>query len=120
MLKKTITYEDLDGNKKTEDFYFNLTRTELTQLELGIEGGLSSKINRIVEAKDGAEIMKLVQEMILLSYGERSADGKYFKKSEELSKQFSWTMAYDALFTELATSADAAAAFFNAVVPQIK
>jgi len=26
MLKKTIKYTDFDGNERTEDFYFNLTK----------------------------------------------------------------------------------------------
>ena len=118
MLKKTITYKDYDGVERTEDFYFNLSQTEITQLELGIEGGLVNKINKIVAAQDGAEIMRLFQEIILMAYGEKTPDGKYFQKTPEISQRFSWTPAYDQLFVLLSTNAEEAAKFIIGIVPQ--
>ena len=40
MFKKPITWTDYDGKEITEDFYFNLTRAEVMEMELGTEGGL--------------------------------------------------------------------------------
>lgn len=40
MLKKTISYTDYDGNQRTEDFYFNLSMAELTEMQMGVEGGM--------------------------------------------------------------------------------
>ena len=34
MLKKTIKYTDYDGNEREEDFYFNLSKAEITEMEL--------------------------------------------------------------------------------------
>lgn len=118
MLKKTITYKDFDGNEQTKDFYFNLSSSEITKMELSTKGGLVKKINQIIESKDGREIVTMFQELILAAYGEKSEDGQYFQKSEEISKRFSWTPAYDQLFMELSTNADAAAVFVNGIVPQ--
>jgi hypothetical protein len=118
MLKKPITYVDYDGTTRTEDFYFNLSQSEITRMELSTEGGLVAKLNRIVAAQDGAEIIKMFQELILAAYGEKSADGKHFRKSEEIATLFSWTPAYDVLFMELCTDPEKAAAFVNAIVPQ--
>lgn len=42
MLKKTITYKDYNGVERTEDFWFNLNETEITEMELGVHGGLYS------------------------------------------------------------------------------
>lgn len=117
MIKKTINYTDYNGEKCQEDFYFNLSEAELMELELGVTGGLSEMIKRIVNAKDTPEIVKLFKDIILKSYGEKSPDGKRFIKSKELSTAFTQTEAYSVLFTELANDADKAAEFVNGIVP---
>ena len=117
MLKKTITYPDYNGGSRTEDFYFNLTQAEVTEMELSVDGGLVEMINRIVAAQDGKQIIATFKDIILRAYGEKSPDGKRFVKSQELRDAFSQTEAYSKLFMELATDADAAAAFVNGIVP---
>ena len=117
MLKKTITYEDYDGNKRTEDVYFNLSKAEIMEMEMGVSGGMTQMINKIVAAQDSERIIKIFKEIILKAYGEKSPDGKRFIKSEELSTAFSQTEAFSQLFMELATDADAAAKFVNGIIP---
>lgn len=117
MLKKTITYTDYNGSERTEDFYFNLTQAEVTEMEMSTSGGLAEMINRVVAAQDAPSIIKIFKDLILKAYGEKSPDGKYFEKSEEKSTAFSHTEAYSILFMELATDADAAAKFVNGIVP---
>lgn len=118
MLKKTIKFDDFNDQPQEEDFYFHLSRADLIKLELTHEGGLSKSIDRIVQAQDGAAIIKEFEEIIKLSYGRRSADGKKFERNEEIWRDFHESNAYDALFMELCTDADAAAAFVQAVVPK--
>lgn len=120
MLKKTITYMDYNNTERTEDFYFNLTNAEVTEMELSTAGGLAEMIKRIVAAQDAPSIIKIFKDIIMRSYGEKSADGRRFIKSEELSTAFSQTEAYSVLFMELSTDADAAAAFVNGIIPQQK
>jgi hypothetical protein len=117
MLKKLIKYTDFDGNEREETFYFNLTQAEVTELELSTEGGLSAKIQKIIEAKDNATIIELFKDIIRRSYGEKSPDGKRFMKSDEIRDAFMETQAYSDLFMELATNPDAAAAFVNGIIP---
>lgn len=117
MLKKTITYTDYNDNERTEDFYFNLTKAELVEMEMGITGGLTEMINRIVAAQDMPTIIKTFKDIILKAYGQKSPDGKRFEKSNKIRDEFSQTEAYSVLFMELATSPDAAANFLNALVP---
>ena len=119
MLKKTITYTDYNGTERTEDFYFNLSKAEVMEMEMGIDGGLTEMINKIVAAKDAPAIIKIFKELILKAYGEKSADGKRHIKSGELSTAFSQTEAYSNLFMELATDADAAAKFVNGIIPAV-
>jgi hypothetical protein len=118
MLKKTMTYTDYNGETRKEDFYFNMTRAEVTEMELSIEGGLSDMIKRVTEAKDVPAIMKIFKDLVLKAYGQKSPDGKRFIKSKELSEEFAQTEAYSDLFMELATDSTAAAAFVNGIMPQ--
>ena len=117
MLKKTITYNDYNGTERTEDFYFNLTKAEIMEMEMSTSGGLAEMITKIVATKDAPAIIKIFKELILKAYGEKSPDGKRFIKSEEISTAFSQTEAYSQLFMELATDADAASTFVNGIVP---
>ena len=117
MLKKTITYKDYNGTERTEDFYFNLTQAEVTEMELSCEGGLGNMIRRIVAAQDTPSIVRVFKEILLKAYGVKSDDGRRFVKSPALSEEFSQTEAYSQLFMELATDADAAAAFVNGITP---
>lgn len=117
MRKETITYVDYNGTERTEDFYFNLTKAEIMEMEMGTTGGLAEMINRIVAAQDAPAILKIFKDLVLKAYGEKSADGKRFIKSEELSTAFSQTGAYDQLFMKLATDSEAAANFVNGIVP---
>lgn len=118
MLKKTISYTDYDGNERTEDFYFNLSKAEIIEMELGTAGGMKKMLERIVAAQDGKRIMETFREIILKAYGEKTPDGKRFTKSRELSEAFSQTEAYTNLFVELVTNSEAASQFINAIVPQ--
>jgi len=117
MLKKTVTYRDYNDVERTEDFYFNLSKAELLEMELGTSGGLAEMIRKIVAAQDAPAIIKVFKELVLKAYGEKSADGKRFIKSEELSEAFSQTEAYSQIFMELATDDKKAAEFVNGIVP---
>ena len=117
MLKEKITYTDFNGNERTEEFMFNLTKAEIMEMELSTTGGLAEMITRIVNTQDVPAIIKIFKDLILKAYGEKSADGKRFIKSEELSVAFSQTEAYSELFMKLAQDADYAAKFVNGIVP---
>ena len=120
MIKKTIKYTDYDGVERTEDFYFNLSPAEITEMEMGTAGGLQKMIDQIIQTKDSKKIIELFKEIILKAYGEKSADGRRFMKQRDghlLSDEFAATEAYSVLFMELATDADAAAKFISGVVP---
>lgn len=118
MLKKTITYEDFDGNKLEEDFYFNLTKTELIEIEMSEEGGLENAINKIIRTRDNKKIMEMFKKIISMSYGEKSLDGKRFIKTDEIRENFLTSLAYDELFMELLSNEDAAAKFIKGIMPK--
>ena len=117
MLTKSITYTDYNGVERTENFYFNLTEAEILEMQLSTTGGLAEMIQQVVDSNDQVAIIKIFKDLVLKAYGEKSADGKYFDKSQEISTRFSHSPAYSKIFMELATDADAAAAFVNGIVP---
>lgn len=117
MIKKTITYEDFNGTNRTETFYFHFSQAEILEMEMSVAGGFAERIQKIVDAKDQPAIIKLVKDFVLDAYGEKSADGKRFMKSEEIRTAFVENPAYSEIFMELATNAEKAAEFVNGVVP---
>ena len=135
MLKKTITYEDFDGNTCTEDFYFNLNRLEMEELQISVDGGMDAMIERLIpeEVKNNPsedfvmeinqtsrDIWNLVKLIIDSSYGIKSEDGKRFRKSPEILDDFKSTNAYVELIMELASDNEAAENFMNGVFSSIK
>lgn len=119
MIKKTMTYTDYDGVQRTEDFYFNLTKAEVAEMQVSTVGGLDKMIKQIISEQDGKRIIELFKDLVLRSYGKKSPDGRRFIKNQELRDDFAQTEAYSDLFMELATDADAASAFVNGIVPNM-
>jgi|PlaIllAssembly_1097288.scaffolds.fasta_scaffold438089_1 hypothetical protein len=118
MLKKEITYVDYNDKEQTETFYFNLTKTELTEMEASVDDGMSNFLKRIVAAEKVGEMLQVFKNIILSSVGIKSEDGKRFIKSKEISQDFVSSPAFDVLFMELATDPQKVAEFIKAVIPQ--
>lgn len=118
MLAKKIKYVDYDGNERNETFYFNINKAEALELEMEESGGLISLLMRMIEAQDVPRLFKLFKKLIGLSIGEKSNDGKYLIKNEEVTAKFFATNAYETLFMEIVQSPEAAANFVNSIVPQ--
>lgn len=118
MFTKTITYTDYDGNERTENFLFNMSKAEILEMEMSKDGGMKQLLEKIVQAQDIPKITYYFKQIILKGYGEKSPDGKRFIKNEELSTAFSQTEAYSNLYIELATNTEAGIEFVNALFPE--
>ena len=118
MFKKVATYTDYNGVERTETFYFNLTQAEVLEMELSTTGGLSAMIQGVIDAKDTPQLIKIFKDLVLKSYGEKSADGRRFIKTPELTEAFAQTEAYSDIFMDLATDDKAAAAFVQGITPK--
>jgi len=119
MLKKTVTYTDYDGNERTEEFFFNLNKAEVTEMELSTEGGMEKMLKKIIESRDGKRIIEVMKDIVLRAYGEKSPDGRRFIKTPEMREAFSQTEAYVNVFMELATDAKAASDFVRGILPPV-
>lgn len=120
MLKKTQTYTDFDGNERTEDFYFNLTEAELTELEYSMNGGLSQLLEKIIKEDDQKQIIEYFKKIVIMAYGVKSLDGRLFVKNDKVREEFASTNAYSDIFMELANDANKAAEFVNGIMPKTK
>lgn len=117
MYKIHEKYTDFNGTEREEDFYFNLMKSEIMELELGEVGGLSAMLRQIIAEQNVPKIVEIFKKLVLQSYGVKSADGKQFIKDPEITKAFSQTEAYSQIFMRLATDSKAATEFVNHVVP---
>lgn len=120
MYKKTVTYTDFDGVERTEDFWFNFTKAEITEMQLMTDGGLDKYLKRIIKSKDNKAILTAFKELVLKAYGVKSDDGRRFIKNDKIRAEFAQTEAYSDIFIELATDEDAASAFINGVTPNVE
>ena len=117
MIKKTISYVDYDGTKRTEDFYFNLSKAELMEMQTSMEGGMRGYIQRIMAANNQVELMKLFKNILLMSYGKKSDDGRLFVKNDSIRAEFEAHPAYSEIYMELMSNEQKAADFINGLIP---
>lgn len=120
MIKWPITYTDYNGDEHTEDFYFNLNKAEVMQMNLEANGAYSEYLQRIVDQRDYAKIGQEFRRLILAAYGEKSDDGRRFVKSPEMADAFEQTEAYSELYMQLATDDGAATKFVEGVLPKVE
>lgn len=118
MIKWPITYTDYNGETHTEDFYFNLNKAEVMEMNLVHNGSFKQYLERIVEQRDGAKMAEIFRSIILKAYGEKTPDGKRFVKSDELVEAFTQTEAYSELYMQLLTDEKAAPKFIEGIMPK--
>lgn len=117
MIKKSITYTDYDGNERTEDFYFNITKAEFAEMDMSVVGGFEQMMKTLIDKKDIPGMLKVFKQLITMSYGVKSPDGRRMIKNQENLDDFMQTEAYSELFMELASSADKAVEFIKGIMP---
>lgn len=118
MISKTFTYTDYNGEERTETAYFNLSKAEILEMEMSVDGGFTAMIERIVEAKDAPSVVKIFKDLILRSYGIKSPDGRRFIKNQQLRDEFEQTEMFSELFMELSLNDNKASEFINGLIPK--
>lgn len=131
MFTKTITYNDFDNVERTETAYFNLTKSELMEISMKLPGNLlqdvadegekltdEQRARRVLASLGNQGVTNFIKEIILKAYGKKSIDGRRFEKSEQMSTEFSQTLAFDQLYYELMVDSAKAAEFINNLIPE--
>ena len=114
------TYVDYNGNEKTETFWFNLNKAELAKLALGPKGGLDGIIEEIQRTTDAGRVLDLIKEILLMSYGRKTSDGRFAKTDEDghsYAREFEQTAVFGDIYMDLFADVDSLVAFINGVVP---
>lgn len=128
MLKKTVTYTDFDGNQRTEDLYFNMTKSELVEFSFGMPEEMSNTVkspddindetaNKLIEKIGNSGIFNFVKDLVFKSYGVKSEDGRRFIKNEQTTIEFTQTLAYDEFLMNLFSDDRNASDFINGIIP---
>jgi hypothetical protein len=125
MIKQTITFEDLEGNELTEDFYFNMDKKQLFEFTLET-GGIDKIVDdiRSYEGDDGKlEAYNLFKKVVLAAYGRKHDDGIQFIKvdpetGQPLSQQFENHPACSELIIDLLQNDEKALSFISGLFPQ--
>lgn len=117
MYSEKVTYTDYNGVERKEEFFFNLSKAELMEMEMGIVGGFGAYVQKAIDAQDTPTLISVFKELLMKSYGVKSADGRRFIKNDEVRADFKETEAYSILFMKYATDDKAAAKFINGIVP---
>lgn len=130
MLKKTVNYKNFNGKERTKDLYFHLTQTELTEIALDLPDNVKEIFadhpgevteednNRILRELGNKGIFEFLKKLVLKAYGIRDEDGEYFDKSDEITRKFQNSLAFDAVMTELTRDDAVALNFINSLIPQ--
>ena len=132
MIKRTINYIDFDGNPRTEDAYFNMTRSELIAFTFDMPDAITDAAKntntannvdleaagaKLVERLGTSGIFNFVKDLVFRSYGKKSDDGRRFIKSNEMAIEFTQTLAYDEFLIDLFSDDKKAADFINGIIP---
>lgn len=119
MRVEPITYTDYNGNTRTERFYFNMSQGEIAKWELATPGGLEEKFTIISERQDPKEILGAFDDLLRMSYGKKSEDGRTMMKKDEYWYEFTATEAYSELILKFFQDPEYAVQFFTDVFPKV-
>lgn len=119
MYVKKIKFTDFNDVQREEEHFFNLNKAEVIKwLTTSGDYTLDKVLDRLSKERNGKKIMEIFEDMIKMSYGKPSLDGRKFEKTEEIWNEFYQSDAYSELFTELVTDAAKAADFVNKIIPK--
>lgn len=120
MLNKPVKYTDYNGIEKEVECHFNLTKVEFARLNAKT-GGLEKTLQKLIDTNDEAGMLDFFENLILMSYGVKTADGEFVKVDEDgnkLAKKFANTLAYEVVLVELLEQEDAAVNFILGIIPK--
>ena len=117
MIKKFITYVDYNDQKVTEPFYFNMTKLELLEWDLAVDGGLEGLMKQLSETSDARKAYGIFKDILLKAYGEKSEDGKQFRKSPEIQSNLEASPALGELIIEFLENPELSAKFIEGILP---
>lgn len=137
MFKKTMKFDDLEGNEVTQTFYFNFNKKEVAELlefgaiqkfadpskeHLPLEEALAKlstprEESGLSNTENNRQAYRIFQDLILDAYGVKGEDNVSFKKTEELRDYWESHVAYVELIFEFLADTKLAAEFIENCLP---
>ena len=125
MIKMNVSAETFDGDMVTETLWFHLNKVDLIELQQSEPGGFTDTLQAFMSRKpedwtmaDKFKLFDFFRTMVDKAYGERSSDGKRFRKSPEILADFKDSIFYDEFVLSLLEDEEKSIKFFNGVMPK--
>lgn len=120
MITKSVKYEDLEGNPVVKDFDFHLNKSEIAELQFREDGStFDDVIIKISQDETNVRtVLNIIKEIVTVSVGRRSEDGKRFIKDDIALNDLVQTDAYSELLFDLISSPDSVAKFVKGLLPR--
>ena len=121
MIKKTLTFEDFEGNERTKDFYFHMNQVEFSKLNGEIPGGLEKRMQTIIQDQDEDALLRMIDLLVSRSFGKFDEEDEFTKidrNGRPLYEKFVNTDAYDKLIIELIQSEKNIVTFLTGIMPK--
>lgn len=123
MYTKEVNYEDFNGTKRSEKLYFNMNKPQLIKL-LKERPTLTQELDTLAKRLSSndedpnlyVDFMSFLDDMIMLSYGKKTDDGRFIKNSTVL-EEFQTSNAYEALYTDFLANPREFDAFISGIFP---
>lgn len=125
MIKMNVSAETFDGDMVTETLWFHMNKVDLIELQQSEPGGFTDTLQAFMSRKpedwtmkDKFKLFDFFRTMVDKAYGERSSDGKRFRKSSEILANFKDSIFYDEFVLSLLEDEEKSIKFFNGVMPK--
>lgn len=118
MIKQIVEFKDYNGEMRKEELYFELSEAEVVEMQFSEKGGIVSYLRKILIEKDNGKTLKYFKELLLTAYGEKSEDGRYFIKTQEVKNHLLYSPAYSILFMKFARDSKAGFEFIKGIMPE--
>lgn len=125
MIKMNVSAETFDGDMVTETLWFHMNKVDLIELQQSEPGGFTDTLQAFMSRKpedwtmsDKFKLFDFFRAMVDKAYGERSSDGKRFRKSPEILANFKDSIFYDEFVLSLLEDEEKSIKFFNGVMPK--
>lgn len=125
MIKMNVSAETFDGDMVTETLWFHMNKVDLIELQQSEPGGFTDTLQAFMSRKpedwtnkDKFKLFEFFRSIVNKAYGERSSDGKRFKKSPEILANFKDSIFYDEFVLSLLEDENKSIKFFNGVMPK--
>ena len=104
MFTHTVEYVDFNGNSREEKLHFHLSLPEVTRIEAEIGKSLEDHIKELTTNNRLKDLLDFLEKMLLTAYGEKTEDGKSFRKNAEIRDMFEHSQAYAEIFEQVLTN----------------